>query len=138
MFALVIIAALSTACVVPVYRNQGAYQTPQFREIGAQGQVRQSGTAQPQRHLSSVNTTQLYLGHMESQVKGVDPSNRHRVAEYAARIYEKTGKVPSEQELTRKFGFPCRARWIDEPDKRVKTVTVRPDQVPDNIRAKFQ
>jgi hypothetical protein len=137
---LAVITLVSTSCVVPVYRNQQPYQTPQFREIGAQGSVRQSGTAQaqPQRRLSSINTTQLYLGHMEAQVRGVDPSNRHRVAQYAAGIYEKTGKIPTEAELTQKFGFPCRAKWVDETDRRLKTVVVRPDEVPESIRARFQ
>jgi hypothetical protein len=71
-------------------------------------------------------------------VKGVDSSNQQRVAEYAARVYEKTNKVPSEDELTRHFGFQCRAKWVDEPDRRLKTIVVRPDQVPASIRAKFQ
>jgi hypothetical protein len=143
LFIVSVIALVSSSCIVPIYRNkqseQQPYQTPQFQEIG-QGSVRQSGTAQaqPQRRLSSVNVTQIRTGHMEAQVKGVDLSNRDKVAKYAAGIYEKTGRTPTEAELTRKFGFPCRARWIDEPDQKVKTITVRPDQVPANIRARFQ
>lgn len=137
LFIVSVISLFSVSCVVPVYRNQQPYQTPQFREIG-QGSVRQAGTAEPQHRLSSINVTQVRTGHMEAQVKGVDLSNRDKVSQYATGIYEKTGRTPTEVELTRKFGFPCRARWIDEPDQKIQKVVVRPDEVPASIRAKFQ
>ena len=138
MFIVSVITLVSTSCLMPVYRGQQPYQTPQFREIG-QGSVRQSGTAEPQRQLSSINTTQVRSGHIIADVASNHTvSDRDQVARHATQVYESTGRVPSEQELTRKFGFLCRAKWIDEPDRKVKTVVVRPDEVPASVRAKFQ
>lgn len=129
--ALVIII-ITTSCV-PVIR---------YGPVG--GQVNNS---RPQyqnnsrRHLDSVSVNKTRTGYCEAQIiQGPDntPANVQRVADYASQFYMRTGRVPSESELTSRFGFKTRARWIDTPDKIVQTVQVRPDEVPANILDRFQ
>jgi hypothetical protein len=110
-------------------------QNPQ----GFQEGLRQ--TQAQQRKLASVTVTKRQTGYCQARIwQGPEntPQNVQRVSNYASSVYEKTGHVPSEQTLTSKFGFRAQARWIDTPDKVVGKITVRPDEVPASIRARFQ
>ncbi len=129
----VFVAILSTSCVVPVQRAGGAGYYQQHN--GQQRQVAQK------RQLRSVTVNQTRTGHCEARIiNGPDntQTNIDMVADYAASVHNKTGRVPSEQCLSQKFGFGCQARWVDDPDKVVKSITVRPGDVPDNIRRRFE
>lgn len=93
------------------------------------------------KKLESVTVTKRKTGYCQARIwQGPEntPANVQMVSDYAASVYEKTGHVPSEQALTSKFGFRAQARWIDTPDKVVGQITVRPDEVPASIRARFQ
>ena len=69
---------------------------------------------------------------------------RKKVAEYAQKTYDDTDKLPSPAELsafaTRELGVGVRAqaRVIDRRHKVVQTITVKPSEVPESIRAKFE
>ncbi len=140
----VLIATFATSCVP---RLVPANQPMAVRPMGQQPYgMPPMGPPQPgfgggkqTRKLESVTVKKVQTGHFEAQVmKSRTDADRQRVALYAASFYEKNGRGPSEAELTRHFGFPARARMIDTPDKVVGSVTVRPNEVPANIRAKFQ
>lgn len=105
-----------------------------------QGQGQIQGGGQGGRHLDSVTVTKKQNGYCQARIwQGPEntPANVQRVADYASSVYMKTGQVPSEQALSSRFGFRAQAQWIDTPDRVVKQVTVRPDEVPVNIRARF-
>ncbi len=128
----VFVAIFSTSCVVPVQRAGGAGY---YQQHNGQRQVVQK------RHLKSISVNQTQTGHCEARIiNGPDntQANIDMVADYAASVHNKTGRVPSEQCLSQKFGFGCQARWVDDPDKMVKSIAVHPDEVPDNIRRRFE
>ncbi len=112
-------------------------QNPQGRDVLMAQQRYQTD----QRKLSTVTVTKRKTGYCQARIQqGHEntPTNVQRVSDYATSVYEKTGQVPSEHTLSAKFGFRAQARWIDTPDKVVGTVTVRPNEVPASIRARFQ
>ena len=132
-FVSVVFAIMTTSCVVPVQRTGGVG----YYQQGEGGRQ----VVQKRRHLQSVTVTKVRTGHCEARiVNGPDNTlaNVGLVADYAASVHNRTGRVPSEESLTQKFGFKCQARWVDEPDRTVKSITVRPDEVPDNIRRRFE
>lgn len=123
--SVILISSFLTSCVVPATRH---------------GYARQ-GYNQQVKHLKSVTVNKRQTGHCEAQIiAGPDntPQNVDRVAAHASQVYMKTGSVPSEGELTQKFGFRTQARWVDTPDRIVQSVTVSPDELPENIRRQFQ
>jgi hypothetical protein len=127
------------------------------RRIGANGQIlsvqhygpgaprsavgyqQQDGQVQTgvKRKLESVDVHKSQTGRCEAWTPTPQAGRRQEIAEYASEYYMKHNKLPSESHLTQKYGFQCKARWIDTPNKGVGKVTVRPDEVPANIRAKF-
>ncbi len=122
-----------------------------IRRIGPDGQVRSvqhfgpgalygGGQGQQyggQRKLESVDVNKSETGRCEAWTPTPQAGRRQEIAEYASEYYMKHNKLPSELHLTQKYGFQCKARWVDIPNKAVDKVTVRPDEVPADIRAKF-
>ena len=109
--------------------QQGFGQQPSYGQQG--GQMR--GT----RRLDSVTVTKNQTGYCEAWTPNSKSGRRQEIANYASAHYMRTGNVPSETDLTQKYGFQCKARWVDTPDRVVGRVIVRPDEVPASIRAKF-
>ena len=146
-FKLVVIALITIAslpsCVRFVPQGQGGIRPmsqQQFSNSPQQGYGTQQGQ-RGARRLDSVTVTKRQTGYCQAEIwQGPEntPSNVQQVADYASQVYMKSGQVPSEQSLTSKFGFRAQARWIDTPDRVVKNITVRPDEVPASIRARFQ
>jgi hypothetical protein len=134
----IILAFFASSCQVRYVDAQTGRPIGQ-QQVGYQGQGGQQQGVQ--RRLDSVNVIKSQTGHCEARIwqgSANTPANVQRVADYASSVYECTGSVPSEQQLTAKFGFRAQARWIDTPDRVVGKVTVRPDEVPASIRARFQ
>ncbi len=133
MLVIALVAALTLpSCVRSVPQGQGG--------VRPYSQNPQGVEQAQQRKLASVTVTKRQTGYCQARIwQGPEntPANVQRVADYASAVYQKTGQVPSEQVLTTKFGFRAQARWIDTPDKVVKQVTVRPDEVPASILARF-
>lgn len=93
------------------------------------------------RKLESVDVTRSQTGHCVASVQNGHESRIQEVAEYAAAnmTIDKDGRkrLPSDESVSQRFGFKCIVKWIDTPDKAVKTVRVRPSDVPPEILARF-
>lgn len=147
---IVVLALITTillpSCIRFVPQGQGGIRPMGYpQQMGYQPSQQQPGQlSQPQRgvrKLDSITVTKRQTGYCQARIwqgPANTPQNVQRVAEYASSVYERTGHIPSEQTLSSKFGFRAQARWIDTPDRVVGQVTVRPDEVPANIRARFQ
>lgn len=139
-----IVALITILCLPSCVRLVPQGQQMAVRPMGYPQQIGYQQIGQPQRgvrKLDSVTVAKRQTGYCQARIwQGPEntPVNVQRVADYASSVYMKTGQVPSEQALSAKFGFRAQARWIDTPDRVVGTVTVRPDEVPAAIRARFQ
>lgn len=107
-----------TSCVVP---QGGYYGRPTATQSQRGGQ----------RYLSSVDVSKAVF---EARIDSHYANRRQDVCDFAAARFEQTGRTPSDQEVSRHFGFECHVRLKGQ----IQTVKVRPDEVPANIRARFQ
>lgn len=142
MLVIALVAALTLpSCVRFVPQGQPLAIRPYTQNPQGFGEGLRQTQQTGQRKLASVTVTKRQTGYCQARIwegPANTPQNVKRVADYASSVYERTGQVPSEQALSSKFGFRAQARWIDTPDKVVGSVTVRPDEVPASIRARFQ
>ena len=132
IIAAAVSSLIATSCV-PTYQQQTSgrpyQQNPQAFQQGLQ----------QQRHLDSVTVSKVDTGKIGVRTKNATPGQRAVVKQYVIAKYERTGKIDSNQALTQQFGFPIQVTgFIDTPDRVVKSVRVRPDELPANIRTKFQ
>ncbi len=139
---IIVVILYLSSCVRFVPVGQPLAIRPYIQNLQGQDGLRTQQRQQTdQRKLSTVTVTKRKTGYCQARIqKGHEntSTNVQRVSDYATSVYEKTGQVPSEQALSAKFGFRAQARWIDTPDKVVGKVTVRPNEVPASIRARFQ
>ena len=119
LFAILASTLLLASCGVEFQSGGQAYGQPQRPNMpqgypggyGQQGGRMVTHQGQPQKRLVGYKTIRIKAGTVQAQVKA-DPSNVFPVARYAASVYQQTGSLPSEAELTARFGFPCRARFL--------------------------
>ena len=127
----VLIATAFTSCVVPVQRSHNRQGYSPQQGYGQQG--RQT------RHLDSVTVTKVDTGKIGVRTKNATPEQRASVKRYTIDQYQKTGRVPSNEVLSQRFGFPVQTTGFqDTPDRKVGSVTVGPNEVPESIRRRFQ
>ncbi len=117
LISIVICFLSSISCV---YKTQGYY-------------------GQQQRRLQSVTVSKVDIGRIGVRTKNTTPEQRAAVKQYVIDQYQRTDQIPSNEALSQRFGFPIQTTgFVDTPDKVVKSVTVRPDELPANIRARFE
>ena len=122
--------------LTPALGSQSAVKAgggyPQQSYGQQQGQMRPGA-----RKLESVDVHKNQNGHCVASVQNGHESRIQQVAEFAASYKTKNGRLPSNEAVSNHFGFKCIVKWIDTPDKVVKTVRVRPDELPPSVLARF-
>ncbi len=138
-----ILASFVTSCVPrfvdartgqPLGRQGGGY-LPQM----AGGHPQGGGRVQTRvrKKLESVSVHKNQTGYCVASVQTGHENRRQEVAEFAAAYKTKNGRLPSNEAVSQHFGFRCIVKWIDTPDRVVKTVRVRPNELPPEILARF-
>jgi hypothetical protein len=123
------------SCIRFVPQGQGG-----VRPMGQQNQAfgSQGGQMGPRR-LDSVDVKKIDIGRIGIRTKNASPAQRSAVKVYVIDYYTKHRQIPTNEALSQKFGFPVQTTGSeDTPDRVVGRVRVRPDEVPANIRARFQ
>lgn len=125
-----LISVLLTVSCVPMYQHRTYQQNPRAFQQGLQ---------QQRRHLDSVTVSKVDTGKIGVRTKNATPGQRAVVKQYVISEYQRTGRIPSNEFLSRKYGFPVQTTgFIDTPDRVVKSIRVSPNELPPNIRARFQ
>lgn len=109
------------------FGNQGGSMGPGGRRLDQGGQ----------RRLDSITVDKSQTGACIAWTPNSKANRRQEIADYGSKYYAEHNRLPSEAHLTKKYGFKAMVKWVDEKDKVVGSVKVRPDEVPANIRAKF-
>jgi hypothetical protein len=119
--------------VIPGGQQGGQYQQPGRPPQMAQGYYQGGGyggnnngygTGQPQKRLIGKQAVTVNSGYVQAQVMA-DPANRSRVAQWAESYRRQNGRMPSDEQVTAHFGFPCRVRFVDTPDTQVSSRFIR-------------
>jgi hypothetical protein len=83
------------------------------------------GSGQTQKRLIGKQAVTVKSGYVQAQVMA-DPSNRTRVAQWAESYRrQNNGRMPSDEEVSSHFGFPCQVRFVDTSDMQVSSRFIR-------------